>query len=726
VERQGQDGIGVTHVDGYSAFEKRLTRCCSRCPDVDSQLLQEAARSAAGVDASIHELTEAATRAAVYLIAEEPQYSRVAARLLAASIDDRQQHQGLHDFASAMERAYALGRLHTRVIEFVRRHSVALSTAIDARNTDELDYPGLRTLLDRFLICDPESGLPVENPQQFWMRMAVATSDEVEDAIELYRLMSTLEYLPSDETLRHAGTQREFLSSCYLLDSPGSAQDSLSERTREVDQLTQASSDITVSWNRARMDEGLAPSVEAGGAADSFRSGIGCIYLEPWHVDIERCLDVLEQYDPADDMEPPPRLANWVPDLFMRRVEMNADWSLFDPVDVPLLADLFGEEFDAAYESAESRGLARRRLPARELYARMVAAIAHGGRASIEFKCNTNRASNQTAAPGNIVHAANLCAEVVEVTRAGEAAVCHLGAINLARHVTDAGFDFDKLERTVVRAIRQLDGAIDRNVYLLPSAEASSRRWRPLGLGVMGLQDVFFRLRLPFDSFDARNLSTRIAEAIYYHALSTSVDLARDRGVHEAYPDTRAARGQLQFDAWGVMPSEAFDWPALRERIARHGLRNSLLVAIGPTASLSSVAGCFETIEPQVSNLFLREAAGGEIARVNPYLVEELKQLGLWTDATRSAIRLAGGSVQGLYQLPEDLRTVFRTAWEVSTLALLDLAADRGAFIDQSQSLNLFVTAPDLAQVSRLYLYAWKCGLKTTYTLQTRWRQSDL
>jgi ribonucleoside-diphosphate reductase alpha chain len=725
-DAQGTAGRGTAHFDSAAVFAQRLSQCCALCTDVDAGRLFDAARAAVGSESTVAELTEAATRLAVELIVEEPQYSQVAARLLAASIDDRQEQLGLRDFASAMEHAFATGCVQPRVIEFVRRHSTVLSAAIDARRTDELDYPGLRTLLDRFLLRDPDSGLPIEGPQQFWMRIAVACSDEPEEAIELYRVMSTLEYLPSDETLRHAGTPSEFLSSCYLLDSPGSAPDSPNERTREIDQLARASGDITVAWNRARVGDGLGPVVESGGESGRFRPGISCIYLEPWHVDIERCIEALEQFDPETGAEPPPWLSNWVPDLFMRRVEENAEWSLFDPAEVPLLADVFGSEFDAAYEAAEARGLARKRLPARELYARIVAVIAYSGRASIEFKCNTNRASNQTAAPGNTVHAANLCSEVVEVTRAGEAAVCHLGAINLARHVTEAGFDFDKLERTVVRAIRQLDAAIDRNAYLIPSAEASSRRWRPLGLGVMGLQDVFFRLHLPFDSFDARNLSTRIAEAIYFHALSTSVELARVRGVHESWPDTRAARGELQFDSWGVMPSDAFDWPALRARIAQYGLRNSLLVAIGPTASLASVAGCFETIEPQVSNLFLREVAGNEYARVNPYLVEELKQLGLWTDATRSAIRLAGGSVQGLYQLPEDLRTVFRTAWEVSTLALLDLAADRGAFVDQSQSLNLFVTAPDLAQVSRLYLYAWKCGLKTTYTLQTRWKQTDL
>jgi ribonucleoside-diphosphate reductase alpha chain len=272
----------------------------------------------------------------------------------------------------------------------------------------------------------------------------------------------------------------------------------------------------------------------------------------------------------------------------------------------------------------------------------------------------------------------------------------------------------------VQTAVRQLDRVIDLNFYPIATARASNLRWRPVGLGVMGLQDVFFQLRLPFDGDAARALSSRIAETIYFHALQTSMELARELGAHETFSETRAARGELQFDAWNVMPSDAARWNDLREEIKTHGLRNSLLIAIAPTATIASIAGCYECIEPQVSNLFKRETLSGDFLQINRYLVEELKQLGLWTDEIRTAIKLADGSVQSIKELPDELRTIYRTAWELPMRALIDLAADRGAFIDQSQSLNLFIANPNIGQLSSMYMYAWKRGLKTTYYLRSR------
>src|SRR5690606_14678083 len=281
-------------------------------------------------------------------------------------------------------------------------------------------------------------------------------------------------------------------------------------------------------------------------------------------------------------------------------------------------------------------------------------------------------------------------------------------------------FDFDKLAHTVQIAIRQLDRVIDLNFYPIPTARASNMRWRPVGLGVMGLQDVFFRLRLPFDSEQARELSTRIAETIYFHALHTSMELARELGAHPAFADTRAANGELRFDAWDVVPSDVGRWDELRDSIKTHGLRDSLLISIAPTATIASIAGCYECIEPQVSNLFKRETLSGDFLQINRYLVEELKRLGLWTDEIRNAIKLADGSVQSITQLPEELRSIYRTAWELPMRALIDLAAERGAYIDQSQSLNLFIANPNIGQLSSMYMYAWKRGLKTTYYLRSR------
>jgi ribonucleoside-diphosphate reductase alpha chain len=323
-----------------------------------------------------------------------------------------------------------------------------------------------------------------------------------------------------------------------------------------------------------------------------------------------------------------------------------------------------------------------------------------------------------------VVHLSNLCTEILEVTSSEEVAVCNLGSINLARHVRTTGrevvFDFEQLEATVRLAVRQLNRVIDLNYYPIPETATSNARWRPVGLGVMGLQDVFFQMGLAFDAPKARSLSRRIAEEIYYHALSTSVELAKRDGPHAAFSETRASRGELQFDAWGVAPEETVRWTQLRKEIQTHGLRNSLLCAIAPTATIASIAGCSECIEPQVSNLFKRETLSGDFVQVNRYLVAELRRRGLWNEAMRARLKLAEGSVQGVEELPPEVREVYRTAWEIPMRSLIDMAASRGAYIDQGQSLNLFMESPTLGALSSMYMYAWKRGLKTTYYLRSR------
>jgi ribonucleoside-diphosphate reductase alpha chain len=403
----------------------------------------------------------------------------------------------------------------------------------------------------------------------------------------------------------------------------------------------------------------------------------------------------------------------------MKRVEANGDWSLFDPKRVPELPDLWGDAFERAYEAAEAAGLAAKTVKARDLYARMMRTLAQTGNGWITFKDKSNRACNQVG-PGRTVHLSNLCTEIIEVTSQDESAVCNLGSINLGRHVVDGKFDFAKLAATTRTAIRQLDRVIDLNFYPIASTKRSNLRWRPVGLGVMGLQDVFFKLGLPFDATEARALSKQIAEEVYFHALSASLELARDKGKHPSFDETRAAAGELQFDAWGVEPTDHARWDILRAEIREHGLRNSLLIAIAPTATIASIAGCYECIEPQVSNLFKRETLSGDFIQINRYLVDALKRLGLWTEPTRAKLLRSEGSVQSMVELPEDIRTLFRTVWEVPMRSLIDMAADRGAFIDQSQSLNLFVESPNIGALSAMYFYAWKKGLKTTYYLRSR------
>jgi ribonucleoside-diphosphate reductase alpha chain len=361
-----------------------------------------------------------------------------------------------------------------------------------------------------------------------------------------------------------------------------------------------------------------------------------------------------------------------------------------------------------------------RQVKARDLYARMMRTLAQTGNGWMTFKDACNRKSNQTAKPENVVHLSNLCTEIIEVTSQGETAVCNLGSINVARYVKDGEVDYEKLSRNVRLAVRQLDRVIDLNYYAIPSTRESNNRWRNIGLGLMGLQDVFFHLRLPFDSEEARKISAKIQEEIYYAALDASCELAMEKGAHPAFADTRAAQGEFQFDLWNVTPDDQERWNSLRERVKQHGLRNSLMIAIAPTATIASIAGCYECIEPQVSNLFKRETLSGDFVQINKYLVLELKAAGLWTDEIRTKIKLAEGSIQDIEEIPAELKEIYRTAWEVPMRSLIDMAAERGAFIDQSASLNLFMESPNIGKLSSMYMYAWQKGLKTTYYLRSR------
>ncbi|MBX3696080.1 MAG: ribonucleoside-diphosphate reductase subunit alpha [Steroidobacteraceae bacterium] len=716
---------------------RAVTRCCDGLADVDP--MRVALKTIAGLydGAGTRELDELSIHTAASFMFEEPGYSRLAARLLSGFIDKEVQGLGVHSFSQSIRAGFDVGLINERVAGFVESHARKLNDAIDATRTLEFEYFGLRTLYDRYLLKHPTRRHVFETPQHFWMRIAVALSPDVPEAIELYRLFSSLEYIASSPTLFNAGTRHEQLSSCFLLDSPEDSLESIYDTYKDVALLSKFSGGIGLAWHRVRsegsliratngLSNGIVPwlrTLDASVAAvnqGGKRKGAACVYLEPWHADVEAFLELRD--NTGDDARRTHHLnfANWIPDLFMRRVEAGAAWSLFDPKDVPELPDVFGEAFESAYAQAEARGLAKKTLPARDLYLRMMRTLAQTGNGWMTFKDRSNLACNQTARPGRTVHLSNLCTEILEVTSGAETAVCNLGSINLARHVDGAEFDFDKLAHTVGVAVRQLDRVIDLNFYPITKARASNQRWRPVGLGVMGLQDVFFRLRLPFDGAAALELSTRIAETIYFHALRTSMELAREHGRHETFAETRAAQGVLQFDSWGVTPSATLLWDDLRHDIQAHGLRNSLLVAIAPTATIASIAGCYECIEPQVSNLFKRETLSGDFLQVNRYLVEELKNLGLWTGELRNAVKLADGSVQGLQELPAPLREIYRTVWELPMRALIDLAAARGPYIDQSQSLNLFIANPVIGQLSSMYMYAWKRGLKTTYYLRSR------
>jgi ribonucleoside-diphosphate reductase alpha chain len=744
VPHQGEDPHSPAAQDAPgTALLRTLTERSADLGAIDPGRVAAAALRGRSNGADYSELRGLAIEAAAALIAEDPQYSRLAARLLAEEIREEAAGQGATCFAASIAVGHREGLIGDGTAAFVAAHAEALDAVVDGTADDRFEYFGLRTVYSRYLLRHPITRQVVETPQHFLLRVACGLqvgdgTESVAEVAELYRLMSRLEYLPSSPTLFNSGTRHPQMSSCYLLDSPLDELDSIYARYAQIARLSKHAGGIGLSYSRIRsrgslirgtngQSNGIVPflrtldssvaAVNQGGR----RKGAACVYLETWHADVEEFLELRDSTGEEARRTHNLNLAHWVPDEFMRRVDADTEWSLFSPGDVPELVDLWGAEFDAAYAKAEAAGLAIRTIPARTLYARMMRTLAQTGNGWMTFKDASNRSANQTALPGRTVHSSNLCTEILEVTDDGETAVCNLGSVNLGAHLLSSGeMDWERLDSTVRTAVTFLDRVVDINFYPTPEAGASNARWRPVGLGIMGLQDVFFRLRLDFDSAEARALSTKISERIMLAAYETSCDLAERLGRHEAYEETRAARGQLHIDHFEVAPVWADRWDALRARIAATGLRNSLLLAIAPTATIASIAGVYECIEPQVSNLFKRETLSGEFLQVNPYLVADLKARGLWNAATRESLRASNGSALDIPGLPADLASLYRTAWELPQRALIDLAAARMPYLDQSQSLNLFLASPTIGKLSSMYAYAWKVGLKTTYYLRSR------
>jgi ribonucleoside-diphosphate reductase alpha chain len=716
---------------------RAVSRCCYNLQSVDA--LRIATKTISGLydGATTSELDKLSIQTAASLIFEEPEYSKLGARLLNGFIEKEVENQEIHSFSQSIQFGLKEGLINERTAQFVKANSRKLNNAIDETRNDLFEFFGLRTVYDRYLLKNPTTREVIETPQFFWMRVACGLAETPAEAINLYQLFSSLEYIPSTPTLFNSGAKHEQLSSCFLLDSPQDNLESIYDRYKQIALLSKFSGGIGVAYHRVRSQgslikgtnghsNGIVPwlktldSSVAGVNQGGKRKGACCVYLETWHADIEDFLELRENTGDEARRTHNLNTANWISDLFMKRVSAGEMWSLFDPKVVPHFPDLFGEEFEKAYAEAEGKGLCAKQVNARDLYARMMRSLAQTGNGWMTFKDASNNKSNQTGKPENVIHLSNLCTEILEVTNDKETAVCNLGSINVARYVKDGAFDYEKLSKNVRIAVRQLDRVIDLNYYTIPTAEASNMRWRNIGLGLMGLQDVFFQLRLAFDSDEARRISAKIQEEIYFAALTASCELAKEKGKHSAFAETRAANGDLQFDFWGVTPENPERWDVLRKSIMENGLRNSLMIAIAPTATIASIAGCYECIEPQVSNLFKRETLSGDFVQINRYLVQELKRENLWNDSIRTKIKLSEGSIQDIAEFSDELKLIYRTAWEIPMRSLIDMAADRGAFIDQSQSLNLFIESPNIGKLSSMYMYAWQKGLKTTYYLRSR------
>jgi ribonucleoside-diphosphate reductase alpha chain len=760
--------VATTESGGMSTTSMRVKKRSGALEPVDvNKIVNAVARSTEGLlgvdpmvvatrtiaaladGATTRELDELSIRTAAGLIVEEPNYSKVAARLLSTYIDKEVRNQNAPWFSESVALGHKLGLIGDEVLAFVEAHAPELNAAIDSQRDKRFEFFGLRTVYDRYLLRHPETRNVIETPQYFFLRVACGLSTDPGEAIRFYDLMSSLAYLPSSPTLFNSGTTHPQMSSCYLLDSPEDSLEGIYKRYTDIARLSKFAGGIGVAWHRIRsknslivgtngLSNGIVPwlrtldssvaAVNQGGR----RKGAACVYLESWHADIDQFLELRDNTGDHARRTHNINLANWIPDLFMERVEKDWQWSLFDPKKVPELIDTYGDEFRSIYEQAEADGKYEKQVPARQLYQRMMKTLAETGNGWMTFKDSSNAKCNQTG-PGadggansrdRVVHLSNLCTEILEVTSQSETAVCNLGSVNLGEFVIESEgvttIDYERLGEVVRQVVPFLDRVIDINYYPTEESGASNARWRPVGLGLMGLQDVFFKMGVPFDSPVARDVSRRISEEIYFNALWASTELAEANGPHAAFAETRAAAGELQFDLWGVEPSEPGRWAPLRERIEQHGLRNSLMIAIAPTATIASIAGCYECIEPQVSNLFKRETLSGEFMQINRHLVKELQRRGLWDAEMIADVKRAEGSIQGIERIPDDLKAVYRTAWEIPMKSLIEMAADRGAFIDQSQSLNLFMEAPTIGKLSSMYMYAWKAGLKTTYYLRSR------
>ncbi|MCO5144441.1 MAG: ribonucleoside-diphosphate reductase subunit alpha [Oligoflexia bacterium] len=717
-----------------------VNRACRGLEHVEP--IEIAKRTIAGLhnNSTTEELDQLSISNAVMLMADEPNYSKVASRMLAESIKKEVGRDFV--FSDYIEAGHEFNLLSDQVLHLVRENSQAIDFAIRHERDDLFEYFGLKTIYDRYLLRNPKTRKIIERPQWLFMRVALGLSHTVEEAIAFYDIISQFYYMPSTPTLFNSGTRHPQMSSCYLLTVADDSLEGIYKGITDSARLSKFSGGIGIDWTPVRasgalikgtngLSNGIVPflkvfdssvhAVNQGGK----RKGAAAVYVEPWHADIENFLELRNNTGAEERRTHNLNLALWIPDLFMRRVETDQEWSLFSPSDCPELLNCFGEVFDKNYAQAEAEGKALKKVSARALYARMMQTLAETGNGWICFKDKANLRSAQTAAQANVIHSSNLCTEILEVTSASETAVCNLGSVNLSAYVKpDGTFDYNLLKQVVTVAVKFLDRVVDINFYPTKEAKNSNYKWRPVGLGIMGLQDAFFKMKLPFTSSEAQATSAKIQETIYFHAIQTSMALAKEHGSFPEFESSRYAQGKLQVQlAKGLqpeMPNFNFDWDKVAKDVETHGLRNSLLIAIAPTATIASIVGSYESIEPQISNFFKRETLSGEFLQVNRYLIRELKQRGLWTNPIRSKIITSDGSIQNIEEIPQDLKDLYKTVWETPQKDLITMAAVRSTFVCQSQSLNLFMESPNIGKLSSMYMYAWKQGIKTTYYLRSR------
>lgn len=690
---------------------------------------------------STSELDSLAAETAASLTTKHPDYALLASRIAISNL-----HKNTEKSFSA-----TMSKLHTytdeitgrkmpliadEVMEIIEANAEILDSSIIYDRDFGFDYFGFKTLEKSYLLR--VNGKIVERPQHMYMRVAVGIHQhDIESAIRTYNLMSERWFTHATPTLFNAGTPKPQMSSCFLLAMKDDSIDGIYDTLKQTAKISQSAGGIGLAIHNVRAtgsyiggtngtSNGIVPMlrvfndtaryVDQGGGK---RKGAFAVYLEPWHADVFEFLDLRKNHGKEELRARDLFYALWVPDLFMKRVEANGEWSLFCPHEAPGLHECFGEKFEALYEQYEQEGRARRTVKAQELWFAILDAQIETGNPYLLYKDAANKKSNQQNL--GTIKSSNLCTEIMEYTSADEVAVCNLASLALPRFVNNGEFDFEKLYEVTYEVTKNLNKIIDHNYYPVDEARNSNLRHRPIGLGVQGLADTFILLRLPFESELARLLNKDIFETIYFAAMTASKDLAKTHGAYETFKGSPLSEGKFQFNLWGITPGNRYNWEALRQEVMQHGVRNSLLLAPMPTASTSQILGNNECFEPYTSNIYTRRVLSGEFVIVNKHLLKDLVNHGLWNNTMKNKIIAANGSIQHIDEIPADIKELYKTVWEIKQRSLIDMAADRGAFICQSQSLNLFVDSPSVSKLTSMHFYAWKKGLKTgMYYLRTQ------
>ena len=690
------------------------------------------------------ELDNLAAEIAATMTTTHPDYASLAARISVSNLHKNT----IKSFSDTMKDLYEYvnpitGKkaplLSDEVYKVIKNNAELLDSKIIYNRDFGYDYFGFKTLERSYLL--KINGKIVERPQHMLMRVSIGIHlDDIESAVDTYELMSKRYFTHATPTLFNAGTPKPQMSSCFLLTMKDDSIDGIYDTLKQTAKISQSAGGIGLSIHNIRStgsyisgtngtSNGIVPMlrvfndtaryVDQGGGK---RKGSFAIYIEPWHSDIFDFLDLKKNHGKEEMRARDLFYAMWVPDLFMKRVENNEEWTLMCPNECPGLYDCHGDEFDKLYLKYEKESKGRKSIKARELWEKILESQIETGTPYMLYKDSANRKSNQKNL--GTIRSSNLCTEILEYTSKDEIAVCNLASIALPMFVENGEFNHKKLYDVTVRVTKNLNKVIDRNYYPVKEAENSNFRHRPIGLGVQGLADAFILLRLPFTSEKAKELNQEIFETIYYAALNASVEEAKKEGVYESYEGSPISKGEFQHNMWGVDDDDLsgrWDWKGLRKQVLKHGVRNSLLVAPMPTASTSQILGNNECFEPYTSNIYTRRVLSGEFIIVNKHLLNDLVELGLWNEDMKQDLMAANGSIQDIEEIPDDLKELYKTVWEMSMKDIIDMARHRGFFIDQSQSLNLFMEGATMSKLTSMHFYAWKSGLKTgMYYLRTK------